>query len=143
MQSHYYLSSLPPNILLKKMHLLTTPHNFDSYPPPFFQFLVNVDQDIHANIGTPHKMQPTRNKEIEKATLHIRAHYLHTNKTMWKNNHNIKHLSPSHHQLPRMCCFMFLAIDDTITFTLGFHPICLHHKGIYKWCILVLCEYLG
>jgi hypothetical protein len=66
------------------MHPLTTPHNFDSYPPPFLKFLVNVDQDIHANIGTPHKMQPMRNKEIEHATLHISAHYLHTNKTTWK-----------------------------------------------------------
>jgi hypothetical protein len=34
-QSHCYLSSPPPIILLMKMHLLATPRNSNSYPPPF------------------------------------------------------------------------------------------------------------
>lgn len=125
------------------MHLLATPSNSNSYPPPFLQFLVIVHQDIHANIGTPHKLQPMRNKEIEQAMSHISAHYLHTNKAMWKIITTLNMLLASHHQLLRMCRFLFSAVDYIITSTLGFHPVCFHHKGIYKWCILVLCEYLG
>jgi len=106
LQSHCYLSSLPPSILLKKMHPLTTPHNSDSYPPPFLQFLVNVHQDIHANIRAPHKMQPTRNKEIEQATLHISAHYLHTNKTTWKiitTSNTYLHLTINYQECVVLC----------------------------------------
>jgi hypothetical protein len=106
-QSHCYLFYPPPNILLKKTHLLVTPRNSNSYPPPFLQFLVIVHQDIHANISTPHKLQPIKNKEIEQAMLHISAHYLHTNKSMWKIITTFNTLLASHHQLPRMCCFCF------------------------------------
>jgi hypothetical protein len=55
-----------------------------------------------------------------------------------ENIHSTKDIIGTlHHQLPRMCRFLLLAIDNIIPSTLGFHPICLHHRYV---CMLIPCS---
>jgi hypothetical protein len=82
-------------------------------------FLVDIHQDIHTNITTPHKMQQQKHKNTIVVVTHknTQCTLLAYKQSLWKIVTTSNNLLTFHHQLPRIFIFYFQQLIAL------FHPL--------------------